>query len=242
MKVIISTDAGPYAEFVPLVEAAWAELGFGCKTVRVDESNCPPEMPHGSYAKLIRMVEATKTPGVSMISDADMLPIGGWYFKALVDGYEPGTLTAATSDAYGHPEHRLRFPMCYLVADQETWISIVNPLHLETGELLESWRGRKFDGIDDPWVDEFSDESLLVWLLLKWNRESLIKQMIRGCGPDGIATARADRSSWRVDLNALASDLYIDAHMPRPLSKYADLVRPIAEYLGISEHLDGLSK
>ena len=238
MRVIISTDLSPYAEFVPLVQAAWDKLGFPCITVCAGGSTpdfehvplaCPHGMPAGNLAMVSRMITASETPGISMLSDADMLPLSASYFKWLQSQVRPGVLLSASSDAYDKPGMH---PICYLAADRATWKAIVNPDDLELRDLLESWRGRKLNEKDDPWKSPFCDESLLRWLLQRWGGEIDGRQ--RGW-TGGIAEGRIDRARWKIRPGYLRFGGYIDAHMLRPFSENKGRIKPLADHLGLGE-------
>ena len=244
MRVIISTDLSPYAEFIPLVLAAWERMGHPCDVVTAGGAHPrfkstiipkPHLMPAGNLAKISRMITASQTPGVTMLSDADILPLNPGYFDWLKDMYQPGTFLAASSDAYDQPG---RYPICYLLADRGTWLEIVNPNNHRLDRLLQYWGGFKLDGKDDPWVEPFSDESLLRHLLKVWNHPERIVEVERGWD-GGIARGRVDRACWNIDSNALNAGHYIDAHMLRPLSQHVEDIRPLADYLGLADILDG---
>jgi len=244
MRVIISTDLSEYAEFVPLVVAAWDRMGHRCEVVTAGctfphfdsiEIKKPAQMPAGNLAMVSRMILASQSPGMSMLSDADMLPLNPGYFDCLRDMYQPGTLLSASADAY---QQQGMYPICYLLADMETWQAIVNPDGLPVPQLLQYWGGFKLNGKDDPWVSPFCDESLLRYLLRRWNHPERIVELERGW-INGIARGRIDRACWNIDSNALNAGHYIDAHMLRPLSQHVGSIRPLADYLGLADILDG---
>jgi len=212
-RVIISHDiGGKFSHMAGLVAEQWRGLGFSPHVNAVG-----PEgwlgIPVGHVAKISRMISASELPGISILSDADMLPLRRQEFDFLVNAVTrwDKSLYCYGADAYASWAQG-RFPICYLAADQRIWRDIVNPLHLARPALLETWRGLRGDGKADPWRAPFSDESLLAELLRRWTGDVI--GINRGW-TDGIADARLDRSCWRVDPARLASGEYIDAHMPR---------------------------
>jgi hypothetical protein len=168
-------------------------------------------------AKIARMIVACHKSGTSLLSDVDMMPLRGSYYRLGAREGDKNQLVVYSSDAYTSwaPD---RYPICYLLADRSTWRSLVNPQGYDTHDLLESWRGRKrVDFKDDPFGEHFSDESLLQWLLRQWASPKRIVQLDRGW-VRGIAKDRIDRARWEFVPAALARNAYIDAHLPRPSS------------------------
>jgi len=238
-NVIVSTDTSPYKDFLPLVSKAWkkflpeAELVIGHATDEPDydflKYGFPVDFSHvipsGNLAKISRMMCAYMVPGTNMLSDMDMVPLQRAYFEDAASKHIPGNLTVLSADAYDQDD---RYPICYLIADRETWLEIVNPKGYEYWDLINAWLGYKLDQKDDPSKTPFSDESLLRYLIKEWNHPERITLLNR-VWHKGIADKRIDRSRWMYT-HAILNGYYIDAHMPRPYNK--GKLKDIIYYIG----------
>lgn len=129
--------------------------------------------------------------------------------------------------------------------------------------FMERWpavtKEGSIDGKEDVLGDytKFSDESLLRMLIKTQDPDVLIpyppphlSRKVHGSPGDRLkelspaaSTQTQDvdengvrkRVGWRnFDPARLTAGEYIDASMPRPLSEYRDLIRPVAQWLGIS--------
>lgn len=247
-NVIMSSNEDPtYLDYWPMVAGAWKALGFDpwlalisadeeLGTVQREHGRVwqldPVEgMPDGHLAKVSRLMLAAHLDGESLLSDVDMMPLAGMrdYLDMPARRRKPGQLVVYGADAY-KDWAKDRYPICYLLAERQTWRQIVNPEGPSVADLLERWRGPKgLDHRDDPWGEVFSDESLLQWLLRKWNKPKRVVEVNRGMmdwskeftdaagiTPIGIPKGRINRGVWTFDTDELDAGLYIDAHLPRP--------------------------
>lgn len=243
--IISSNDSLDYIEFLPIISKAWKKLIPSTKLIMgyVSSNSTPNWMkqyaeithlwnkniPSANYSKISRLILATQYPGYNMLSDIDMLPLQANYFLKCSKSLQEGKIIFLSSDAYNQDN---RFPICYIIAHQNTYKEIINPNNLNIHDLLESWIGYKLDKKDDINKSPFSDESLLRWLLKKWNHPERMILFKRGW-IHNIAVNRIDRTSWNINHNKLQEGLYIDAHMLRPLHDYKNQIRFLTNYLGI---------
>lgn len=234
-NVIVSSNDDPrYLQHWPMVAAGWRALGFNPVLAYVsaredwaDQSkhgtvrlvNPHPEIPDAHMAKISRMMLATILPGESLLSDVDMMPLAGMRDYLLTGrDRKPGHLALYGAEAYVDWASD-RYPICYMLTDRQTWGKIVNPSQLSIDGLLESWRGRKkVDFKDDPYTAPFSDESLLTWLLRRWNKPDRLMPILRGW-ENGIARGRLDRACWEINRGKLKRGEYIDAHLPHEVKR-----------------------
>ena len=232
-QVIVSANNDPkYLDHWPRIARCWKRLGFRPVLAWVTNDHSRynelaesgpvfavypiPGVPEGNLAKVSRFLLAQTMGGVSMLSDADMMPINGEYFHEWAAEYGRGTLLSLSSDAYEAWAHPNRHPICYLIADRATWHSLVNPDGLSNVDLIATWTGRR--GVDDKDAIEgspFSDESLLQWMIGRWPGQ-VVGQERRW--HRGIANRRVDRADWGWDADMVAEGHYIDAHLPRPVT------------------------
>ena len=231
-NVIMSSNNDPtYLDHWPRVARCWRMLGFnpvlawitddGSRMAELERFGSVvrlypvPCIPDGNLAKVSRMILAQQLPGINMLSDVDMMPLAGDYFRTATAEYEPGTLLSLSSDAYKKWASPNRHPICYLVADSQAWTSLVNPCGMIEQDLIDSWRLPR--GVDEKDAIEgspFSDESLLQWMIGRWC--GVVVKQTRGWTGNGIALCRVDRACWGWDENLAERGHYIDAHLPRP--------------------------
>jgi hypothetical protein len=231
-QVILSADNNPmYLSHWPRVARCWKKLGFRPilawvtdDRARYDELSghgtvypCEPapDIPDGNMAKILRMFWACRLPGVSMLSDIDMMPISGEYFTDAAKLYEHGTVLSLSSDAYRKWASPNRHPICYLIADTVTWCNLVNPVGHGNRQLLDHLKSPKgIDEIDDIGQSPFSDESLLQWMIGNWGGKVI---GLERTWHNGLAHRRVDRADWQWDGELALRGHYIDAHLPRPV-------------------------
>lgn len=245
-NVIISTnDAPEYIEFLPIVSKTWKKLAPSVELYcgYASDKEPPDEMhehakivrfwhesvPSPNMAKVSRMLIATNLPGRSLLSDVDMLPLQAEYFDSMSKALTGDEVVFFNADVYTQDN---RFPICYILASMETYREIVNPHELSTRDLLGSWVGVHLDHKDDVSKIPFSDESLLRWMLKRWNKPYRMRLLNRGWAGN-IAHNRVDRAAWAVSPEALRDGLYIDAHMLRPLHLYKGHIKVLTDHLGI---------
>lgn len=192
-----------------------------------------------------RMIMRYKYPNdICMVSDLDMIPLASKPFENIMEEYKNDRFVSFGYNVFefgdGDPESNIhnpnlrKFPSCYTVASGETWMEIINPLKLSDDDLIKSWYNiRYYDHKESVNRPNFCDESLMRALIQGWddtrNRVVGIDREMSG----RIMVDRLDRNNWSIDFKKLSSGGYIDAHCPRPMSKYSDDVKLLTEYLDI---------
>lgn len=222
---ITSYTPGHFEECLAIVAAGWARAGIefmGLPAISYD-------MPHPSNeAKITRLLTAASIPDpdtVVMLTDADMLCLkpDAFDFPETGDG-----IIAWGGDAYTGG----KVPICYMIARAAVWSELVN------GEAPECWRGTSmYDPKEDPYRYPFSDESLLRVLI---KREHIPLTVIpRGWTDACRAHNRIDRGDWQWTQKSVEAGEYIDAHLPRPWSQYAENIKQLAVAAGIRKPPEG---
>lgn len=221
-RVILSTDANEkYIAFWPLAAKAWKKLIgvtptlalIADKDVKIDESlgdvirfEPLPDIPTSLQAQVIRLLLPAYFPeDVCIISDIDMIPLRKSYFVNSIFRYPSDSFIIYRDKAYTNTE---RYPMCYNAAKGKLFAEIfkINDLSEIPGKI-KHWFSK-----DLGW---HTDELILTKKLLKW--ETLTNRVVR-LGHKTIK--RIDRGFWAYDRKLLKKNYYIDAHLPRPYSKY----------------------
>jgi hypothetical protein len=257
-RVILSTNEDrTYFEFWPHVSKAWKHL-FGVKVSLAVVTNKSENDPwikdlkrHGDVV-LFREIQQVPTPNLSqvvrhilasqygsevcMINDIDLLPLQtDWYLDRL-ENRQPGQVLALGGEFFKGGPDEGKFPMGYVTAEGSTWREIVNPANLSYQNLVTSWIGtRVVDHKEDiskttwyEYKDAFADESLMRVWLNRWGHADRVVHVPWSFKP-GIDSA--DRSKWNVDVDKLKAGGYVEAHMPRPFSKFRKQIDPLLQYV-----------
>ena len=240
--VIMSINDNPlYAGFRDIVVPAWERGGFNVHLVDVG-SETKYGVPYSNWSQVARILRyQDATEGQIIVSDIDLLPMDAAHIRWICDHAPPDTLTCSGWDAYEHDpwcENR-KFPGCYMIARASVWADIVNPQGMDDADLVRSWVG--LDSIlceEDPFRDDYSEESMLRYLVYSWVRRTgrRTHNIARGWDrtPQGLrAYNRLDRADWDMDVPALRCGYYIDAHLPRPMCDHMDKIQPLMDYLGV---------
>lgn len=201
---IFSSDNNPnYCEFEPLVSSMWETLGFEPFYAQIGTEQFPliPGVESSLQSQIVRLYASKLFPNrIVLTTDIDMLPFDQNYFWSKLPKSD-NQIVIYSSDAH----EGKRYPMCYL----SSYGKVLSSIALET--------------IDETW-EEFVLR--LNSLGLGWNTDELyITERIDNCSFDkvkynreweyGMAKNRLDRVHW-----TLRDVSYIDAHCPRPYSKY----------------------
>ena len=239
-RVILATDDNPdYIEFWPVVAKAWQEIVgiqptlalIAHKDVEIDESLGdvirfePIEgVPTSFQAQTIRLLLPALYPDdVCILSDIDMIPLNKSYFVDSIQDCSEDSFVVYRDKAYH--EHEEKYPMCYLAARGSTFQEI-----FRVGNLREI--RRKIQALHDFGLGWNTDELMLYHYLHAW------KDFNERCIKLGHnVEKRVDRSSWRHDCKLLRSGYYIDAHCPRPYSRFKDDIDKL-----VTPYNTGLSK
>lgn len=213
IALITSDDNKNYTEFYPIVKKFWELLDFEVKYIKLgdEEYQQISGVPTSLQAQILRLFAPTKyTDRIVLLSDIDMLPLNKQYFMSKLPT-KKGQFSIYSADAY----KTARYPICYIAAHgidfeifkiskNESWESFVLRLH----SLNYGW------DTDELYMSQILDSSKLD--LVKHNRGWL----------NGIAINRFDRVNWDYSFSQ-----YIDAHCPRPYSKYKQIIDSLESYL-----------
>lgn len=256
-----------YAQFVPLVCSAWRNWGYKVHLYVVSDNRSKMEwtteyadhvflhnkrgdMDEGVWTKLCRIWGYT-TPEYEyqVVSDIDLLPLKREYFDQMSNWDEMVIEDKILS--FSHDSHKdlmvpeggkyHKFAGCYMMAKGSTWNEIVNPQNLPLEEWIKWLKTLpKLDhkqDISQP-ANVFSEESLIRAMVYLWDKDR--KRVVgfnRGFKSGHLLEDRLERSKWHIDMNKLYGDYYVDAHLPRPLGKNTEAIRPLVEYLGLDPNL-----
>ncbi len=234
-RVIISTTCDPvYSDGVKFVRDAWEKIGVVCTVIQVGgHKNDYPEnkvdfiispiegVPDQNLAKLIRVILAgVFSNSWCLISDADMMPMNGDYFKECSEQADENSILYYTSELTG--EDSGKFPACYMLAKGRTFNKYVNPNNLDYSDLIKNWN---CGPMGNPKKLPFSDETVYRSLFInapkiKLNRYHQSHRLCRSNWPDSI-------------LDSLKFENYIDCHLPRPASENMDKIGPVLTHLNL---------
>lgn len=207
----------------------------------------------GIQAKIARMYMASCYPlDTILLGDIDIVPINVDKLKRCIEK-ESDCLITYGGNAYDDTEDMGKFPMSLLTGTGEIFKKIVNPNSLSYTELLKTWSDIK-DPIDNKEsvnkpFKQFSDESLLRYLITKGNQDIRIIDVPRPLyGVDKIPRNEkgllsfmpvyADRVDRMNDDRIVIIDRDIefnkhsDIHLCRPIEKH------INKYINIFKLMD----
>ena len=216
--VIFSSDNNPnYCEFEPLVSSMWETLGFEPFYAQIGTEQFPliPGVESSLQSQIVRLYAAKLFPDrIVLTTDIDMLPFDQNYFWSKLPKSD-NQIVIYSSDAH----EGKRYPMCYLSAYGKVLSSIV------------------LENVNETW-EEFVLR--LNSLELGWNTDELyVTERIDNCSFDkvkynreweyGMAKNRLDRVHW-----TLQNVSYIDAHCPRPYSKYKEEIDPLKNLIKLN--------
>jgi hypothetical protein len=231
-KVIFSSDENPlYSQFIEPVSKAWENLGFEPICIKLTKEECFVDteiVPLGNQAQIVRVLYPSLFPNDKFIvSDIDMLPLRGEYFKKVseeISDYE--TIVNASADAY--PVTQEKFPMCYYAGYGKIFSTITGVSSKEDiGKVIADWFKR-----GNGWN---TDEVCFFQNLKKAVLEEKVKTKLFKRGwIQGRAIARIDRDIWRYDNESLRQHHYIDSHMLRPFDQHVDQLRPLFESVDVN--------
>lgn len=202
--VIFSSDGNPdYYEFAPLVSEMWEALGFEPFYIRIGSEQFPliEGVESSLQAQIVRLYAPKLFPDrIVLTTDIDMIPLDQNYFWTKLPNFTD-EISIYSSDAHDGT----RYPMCYLSAYGSTFSSIVLEDQNETWEEFVL----RLNSLGFGWN---TDE---LYVTERIDKCSFKKLMYNRGWKHGMAINRLDRVYWKMD-----NIPYIDAHCPRPYSKY----------------------
>ena len=158
-------------------------------------------------AQILRLYAPTRYENrIVLISDIDMLPLSKEYFISNLPK-EEDEFVIYSSDVYANG----RYPMCYIASKGDNY----NIFKEDKNETWDSFVTR-LNSLDYGW----DTDELYMSEILNTNEVNL-KKLNRGWSR-GTLSKRFDRSAWDPNLSE-----YIDAHCPRPYSKFKNVIDPL---------------
>jgi hypothetical protein len=203
---LFSSDRNPnYHEFSSICKKFWRMTGYTPIHISIGSTDFPliEGIPSSLLAQICRMYAAKHFPNaIVLTTDIDMLPLNKEYFNSKLPKNE-NEVVVYSSDMYPY----VRYPMCYISAFGKTLSSIVMDHENETWEEFAT----RLHSLNLGWS---TDE---LYVAERINQSSVeVTKHIRGVLDNGMASNRLDRLDW-----AIQDITYIDAHCPRPYSKYS---------------------
>jgi hypothetical protein len=217
-RVILAADDNPrYRPFLPLAVEAWTRIVGLRPTVAIvgddtgiDSASADvvrfapiPGVPTGRHAQLCRLLLPTLFPDdVSLISDADLIPLSRHYFLASVRRVRDDRFVVFRNGFYdpGTPF----YPMCYCAARGRTFGQVFDVRGRQDFEAAI----RRWAGLNWGWS---TDERVLFEAANAWHaRTGRLERLYHR------VRWRIDRENWAYSPLRVRSGLYIDAHLPHP--------------------------
>lgn len=211
--VIISSDDNPmYKDFYPIVAKRWKDLGFKTYYINITDIDEVIENEYGYIHKIkklenftsgfqsqiVRLFASNFIKGNLLMSDIDMLPINGEYYKQYFNELKDDNVIIYTGQPYGNVPY---YPMCYVLSNSanfQNYLGIKNISFNDYCQMLSSSYGQAWNTDENFMYDKFQNH---IDKLIVKSRD---------------LTKRIDRGGWRYDLNLLRDGYYIDSHMLRP--------------------------
>lgn len=234
--VVVSSDENQmYLDFWELTKKMWIEV-VGIKPILIKIGNTDSfndfgdciiieikkidNINTGLQSQLCRLYVSKYFENKNiLISDIDMIPLSKDYFINQVEDINDDSIVVYSSDAY---TNKVRFPMCYILANSEKYKTLFNINSDTTFNLfIENILSQNNYGWD-------TDEIYLTKQIINSN-ENIIK-LNRGWNK-GIANDRIDRVNWIYDVNKLKSHGYIDSHLLRPYYLYENKINDLINNL-----------
>jgi hypothetical protein len=224
---VVSSDSNPtYLDFWPYVAKAWKRIGIEPVLLYIDHSapheslsehgqviflQSIPEWSIVQQAQCIRFWAARLLDAPFIISDMDMLPISGEYYKSGAAKLSGNGIVSYSSDIIKYRWYKTnpQYPMCYLAGDPESFTQVLElnqPDHKQFLKKLMNMNLRS--GTDQKF---FYNQALV-------NKSVTIKHLERGWIEEKYAYRRLDKATWPTSDYNISE--YIDCHLPRPLNAY----------------------
>jgi|SRR5688572_2309530 len=204
------------------------------------------DVPEGHQAKVARFILASQHDGddVCYIDDIDLFPLRADFITNKLDYWNDFeySLLCVGGEVYGFTG---TYPISQMTADGWTWKQFINPNDLPYDQLIRSWKDKaQFDDRENIniWPDMvgdrvdyyFSDERLLKRLLF----ENPVPKLELQRGYEKYLESTLDRHTvnketgiWEFSKQKLKNGEYVNAHCPRPYSKYKDQFQPLIDYI-----------
>ena len=227
--VIISSDDNPmYKDFYPIVAKRWYDLGFKTYYVNITDSDGIEKnewgiihkikaldfVSTGFQSQVVRLFSSKFIEGNIMMSDIDMLPINGDYYKQYLNELTDDNVIIYSGQPYGDVPY---YPMCYVLSNSKNFRKYLDIENIDFSEYCKILS----DNYDQAWN---TDENFM-WEKFENFRDKLIIKN------DRDFSRRIDRGNWTYNLNLLKGGYYIDSHLLRPYLQYKIYIDKLLEIL-----------
>ena len=222
-------------------------------------------IPDGNLAKIYRILAASfyfKDEVCTLVDIDQYLLSNKWLEDCTKDVPDNFIVSPQGTNAYCRYGEKMKnkFPMSYVTAKGSTFHDIINPNNLSIDDLIKSFykisdsidgkeslsNNKKLkppygSGIKGECAGNFSDESLLRYLMNKWSDKDSrwIKNPPSNCERyfgKMYATKRIDRNDSTYDRKKLNNGEYVDCQPPRPFNDNIDYLKDILTYLNIGDN------
>jgi hypothetical protein len=217
--VISSNDDPLYKDFYPIISKRWKDLGYKTLYINITDKDDIEEteygiiysikslnfVPTGFQAQVARLFAPNLIEGVLLMSDIDMLPINGNYYKQYIPELTESNIIIYSGQPYGNVPY---YPMCYVLAHSNTLkncLDISNMSYSEFCKMLIIKYGEKWNVDENFLYDKIMNKDNVVIKTRDFSR-------------------RIDRSNWAYDKTLLKDGHYIDSHLLRPYSSYKNRI------------------
>jgi len=191
----------------------------------------------GNQAKLARMFIAGKfyENYRVVINDMDLLPLRHeWLQEKIESNWKPHSIMCIGSECYANTGDKGKFPMGNLTAYGGTISEIMNPNNLEWEDYIRQFIGMtQIDNKEDvtkKWY-EFSDESVLRAMLVRWNQPHReIRVPLGHTYSISVREKSVCRSAMHLfDPVKLANHEYVEYHCAHPYNY--EKIKPFMAYI-----------
>lgn len=236
-RVIVSADEHTYfKEYINIVVKAWKKffpkikisIAFVSNKTYVDKAfKCLGEdveviyfpivdgIPIGNQAKMARHYLACEyDEEVVTIEDIDTIPLQRDYFEDKFAKRKTKTVLLVGKEVYNQTADEGKCPISTMTSESSTFRNLINPNKDSYRDFIKSFEGvKKFDSKEDILKSNFSDESLIRFLLHK--NKTATTRVNRNVD---IRNDWIDRSWWSINISKLLGYKYITCNFLRPLS------------------------
>ena len=218
---VVSADNSDYLDYWPAVSKAWRKIGIEPILVYVGPFNAHvwalgrsevyrlpaiDNVKSSLQAQIARIWAFNLLEGNCILSDIDMMPLSGSYFRDTAAPYDDGQIVSYCADAI--PIFKAYHPICYVLASSAVMRPlIVQPTWEAFVQVLARYGGQGW--FTDQW-----------WLTKLLEKHGDVVSLPRGWGLNGVADNRLDRRAWGYTDKDVREGKYFDAHLPRPFHRF----------------------
>ena len=147
------------------------------------------------------------------MSDIDMLPINGEYYKQYLSELTDNNVIIYSGQPYGTVPY---YPMCYVLSHSSNFVKYLEIENLNFTEYCK----QLLEKYGEAWN---TDENFLY--------DKLQKHLDKISLKNRDFSRRVDRGSWIYNIELLKNGHYIDSHLLRPYSIYSTHINTLIDSL-----------